>query len=315
MWLPPVRTSMPAANNPPAESRVRPKPPAAFSPLHTTRSRAWRRLSSGRSACTTSRPGAPMTSAMKRMLSTVLGPAGLLGVVHGRRLADHGHADLSRVLQLLLDAPGDLARQVVRPGVVHPRVLDHDADLAAGLDGVGLLDPREGGGDALQGLQALDVDLEALAPPAGPRPRYGIGRRDQHRPQAPTRVVVVMVADALQHRLGLAVARRHLHAQRRVRALLVVVDGLADVVQQAAALGHLLVHADLGRHHARQVGDLDRVAQDVLPVRGAVVEPAQQLLHLGVDAVPADLDASPLAHLADARLDLALDLGDDLLDA
>src|SRR5258708_7910080 len=99
MWLPPVRTSIPAAKRPDAESRVRPKPPAAFSPLQTTRSIAWRRLSSGSSARTTSRPGAPITSAMKRMFSI----GALLRVVHGARLADHGDADLAGVLQLLLD--------------------------------------------------------------------------------------------------------------------------------------------------------------------------------------------------------------------
>src|SRR6267378_4020485 len=45
-----------------------------------------------------------------------------------------------------------------------------------------------------------------------------------------------------------------------------VIDGLADVVHQPGALGRLLVHADLGRHHAGEMGDLDRVVEDVLPV-------------------------------------------------
>ena len=55
--------------------------------------------------------------------------------------------------------------------------------------------------------------------------------------------------------------------------------------------------------------------QDVLAVRGAVVEPAEQVLELGVDAVHADLEAGHLAQLADLVLDLGLHLGDHLLDA
>src|SRR5262249_28979160 len=137
----------------------------------------------------------------------------LLRVVHRTGLADHGDANLPGILQLALDAARDLARQPLRARVVHTVVLDHDAHLAPGLDRVRLLDPREAVGDLLQRLEPLDVDLEALAPRPGPRARDRVGRRDQHRPQAAARVVVVVVADRLEHRRGLAVALRQLHAE------------------------------------------------------------------------------------------------------
>ena len=53
---------------------------------------------------------------------------------------------------------------------------------------------------------------------------------------------------------------RDLAADGGVRALDLVVDGLADVVQQAAGLGDLDVGADFAGDDGRQSGGLDRRA-------------------------------------------------------
>src|ERR1043166_1789909 len=349
-WLPPVSTSQPASNSSRATSRVTPKPAAEFSQLQMIKCSSWRRFRSGNSARSTSRPGEPITSATNNRFVTT---ASLLRVVHGPRVADPRDRDWAGIWELLLDAPGNPARQSLRARVVDPMVLHHDADLAAGLDGVALLHALERVSDPLERLEPLDVRLETLAPRAGARAADRVGGAHEHRPQAAAGVggvmiadrlehllrfagaraadrvagaheprpqaaagvVVVMIADRLEHLLRFAVAGRHLHAERGVRALLVVIDGLADVVEQAAALGHPLAHADLGRHHAAQVRDLHRVAQDVLPVARAVVEPSHELLELGVHAVRAHLEAGHLAHFDDLPVDLVANLGHHLFDA
>ena len=78
--------------------------------------------------------------------------------------------------------------------------------------------------------------------------------------------IAVMGLDAVDDRVALAVLARDVDADRDMAALDLMVDGLADVVQQAGALGHLHVGAELGGHVAGEVGDLQRVAQHVLPV-------------------------------------------------
>ena len=65
-------------------------------------------------------------------------------------------------------------------------------------------------------------------------------------------------------------------ADRGVRALDLVVDGLADVVEQAAHLGDLDVGADLGGDDRGQVARLDDVVEHVLAVAGPELEPAEQ---------------------------------------
>ena len=65
-------------------------------------------------------------------------------------------------------------------------------------------------------------------------------------------------------------------ADGRVGPLHLVVDGLADVVQQAAHLGDLHVRADLGRDDGGQARRLHHVLEHVLAVAGAISQAAEQ---------------------------------------
>ena len=69
------------------------------------------------------------------------------------------------------------------------------------------------------------------------------------------------------------------HAQIDVRALVIVIQSFADVVQKRRALGDLHIGADLGGDGRRDFGHLDRMFQNVLPVRGAVEQTAQNFHH------------------------------------
>ena len=100
-----------------------------------------------------------------------------------------------------------------------------------------------------------------------------------------------------------------------MRAVDLVVDRLADVVQQAGALGDLDVGAELGGHDAGEVRDLDGVVEHVLAVAGAVLEAPEDPDELGRHAVDVGVEAGLLAGLLDGRLDLGLRLAVHLLDA
>src|SRR5207249_4611283 len=100
----------------------------------------------------------------------------LLRELDRARLPDHGHLDLARVLELALDLAGDLMRQEHRCVVVDLARLYDDADLAARLERVDLLDSGLLCRDLLERLQPSDVALEALAACAGPRRRDRVGR-------------------------------------------------------------------------------------------------------------------------------------------
>ena len=105
-----------------------------------------------------------------------------------------------------------------------------------------------------------------------------------------------------------------LGADRGVRPLDLVVDRLADVVEQAAHLGDLDVGPDLGRDDRREAARLDDVVEHVLAVARAVLEPAEELDDLRRQAGHAGVVGGLLARLADHEVDLGAGLGDDLLD-
>ena len=75
--------------------------------------------------------------------------------------------------------------------------------------------------------------------------------------QAMTRVrlhVAVVGLDGVDDLFGLLVLAGKVHADGHMAALDLVVDGLAEVVQQAGALGQGNVHAELSGQQARRSG-------------------------------------------------------------
>ena len=128
-------------------------------------------------------------------------------------------------------------------------------------------------------------------------------------------VGLVVPADGVDDLFALVVPPGQVGADLRVPALDLVVDGLADVVQEARPPGQLAVQAQFLGQHAGEVGDLDGVLQDALAVTGAVLQAAQQLDLLGVQAADARVEGDLLAGLVDVVVDLLAALRDDLLDA
>src|SRR4051794_9372445 len=104
--------------------------------------------------------------------------------------------------------------------------------------------------------------------------------------------------------LALVVAARQLAADERVRALDLVRDRLADVMEQGGARGGPRVAAELGRQHRPEVRALDRVGKHVLAVARAVVQPPEELRQLGVQRADVRLQHGLLADLDDPVLDL-----------
>ena len=81
-----------------------------------------------------------------------------------------------------------------------------------------------------------------------------------------------------------------------------MIDCLAEIVQQAGALGHANVHTKLGSHDCAKLRHLDRVLQNVLSKRGAVAKGAKGLDDLRMKIVNAGVEACLLARFTNALL-------------
>ena len=158
----------------------------------------------------------------------------LLGVIDRACLADHRHFDLAGILHRLFDLLGDIARQALRFQVVDLLRAHKDAHFAAGLKRIALVHALVGVGDIFQGAHALDILLQAFTACARARPRDGIRSFHDGGLYGFLLHLVVVRGDGIDH-LGVdAVALGKLSADLGVCALHVVVDGLAQVVQQGA---------------------------------------------------------------------------------
>src|SRR5579875_1337833 len=286
-----------------------PLPPEAFSPLATTNCTAPAATRRETTAATARRPGRPTTSPRK---SSRTPPSA--GDVACARLADHRHLDLAGIGHLLLDLARDIPGEQPRLLVGNRARIDDDAHLPACLDGEGLLDPAERVADPFEVLEALGVALEDLPTGSGAGPRERIGRIDQRGEDRLGLHLLVMRRDRVHDLRRLPVLARDLAPDDRMRALDLVGERLADIVEERRPPGLALVEPQLRRHGPRDEGGLDRVHEHVLGVAVAILEHADEPHQLGMDAVDADLEHRPLARLADGLVELLLGLADHLLD-
>src|SRR5262245_40252443 len=101
-------------------------------------------------------------------------------VVNGPGLPNHGHFDLAGIFQRVLAAPGDVLREPDGLLVRDMIALDHDANLAAGLERKCLGHALEGIRDTFELFEAFHVRLEDVTTRAGTRRRDRVGRLHDH---------------------------------------------------------------------------------------------------------------------------------------
>src|SRR5215212_1517245 len=114
-------------------------------------------------------------------------------------LADNRHFYLAGILEVGLNLLGDVVGELGGDSVVHFGGLDHDSDLASGLDRVGFIYPSVAESDVLQGAQALYVGLRRLAPRTGAGRRDRVCSGDQHVLDGLHLDLVVMGANGAHH--------------------------------------------------------------------------------------------------------------------
>ena len=93
-----------------------------------------------------------------------------------------------------------------------------------------------------------------------------------------------------------------------------VVNGLAQVMQETGTFGLLDVDTEFGSHDAAEKCHLQGVLIDILAVGGAVPEAADQLEYLRMDAVYTQIERRLLTGLLDGKFDLFFRLVNNLLD-
>ena len=86
----------------------------------------------------------------------------LLSVVHMPCFPDHMHFDLTGIIEVVLNFLGQFPRQKNHSVVVNTVGLDHDANLAAGLNGEGFFHPGKRTGHFFQFFKAFDIIFQIL---------------------------------------------------------------------------------------------------------------------------------------------------------
>src|SRR5688500_9495955 len=173
------------------------------------------------------------------------GTLNLLSVFDGARLAHDRYLDLARILQTLLDAFGDIACQPHRAQVVYRLRLYQHSYFAPRLDCEAPLYSFEGVCYGLQSLQPLDVVLDAVAPGSRAAPGERVSRLHYPRLDCVRLLFVVVRGDGVDDLGRAAQTLGDLRADEGVRAFDLVVNGLADVVQEGGGLRYVCISPNL----------------------------------------------------------------------
>ena len=125
----------------------------------------------------------------------------------------------------------------------------------------------------------------------------------------------MMCLDGMHDGGVLAVAACEVRADDGMRPFDLVVDGLAKIMQESGAFGGDRIESELACDGTGKRRDLERMLQDVLSVRGAVLETAERLDDVGMQVVNAHVESSLLAGLLHLLVDVTRRLLEHLLDA
>ena len=128
--------------------------------------------------------------------------------------------------------------------------MNHDPDLAACLNSEALINALEGIRNILKLFKALDVVLKALAPCSGTCRGDCIGCLNEHGLNCTRLNIAVVSEDAVYDLVILTVFLCKVGTDLSMGTLNLVIDGLADVVQETCALCKLYVDAEFHRHKA-----------------------------------------------------------------
>ncbi len=164
-------------------------------------------------------------------------------------------------------------------------------------------------------LQALQVQLHALAARAGPRGADRVGSAGEHAVDRDGFHFMMVARHALPHRFRFAVFFQKLRADRGVRTFDLVVDGLANVMEQSDATADGFVLAQLGGHHTFDAGDLDGVVEHVLREAVTEFQASEQFQYFRMNGLQTELERGVLAGFADHLIEFSADLGNLFLDA
>ena len=110
------------------------------------------------------------------------------------------------------------------------------------------------------------------------------------------------------------VAARNFAANDGVRPLDLLVNGLAEIMQQRRRFTDVHIGAQLMRDGAREYGYFNGMRQHVLPVTCAEMQPPQQFKQFGLQSVHAGIQRRPLALFADNQIHFLPRLGYHVLD-
>ena len=190
----------------------------------------------------------------------------LFGETYCSGFTDDSDFDLTGVGHFVLDATSDFGREFFGLSVVDLVGPDDYAELATGLNCVGLDNAGIGEGELLEIVEALDVGFDNFAAGTGASTGDGVAYLNDRSQQGSLLDFVVVGADSVADFGFFLVFLGELHAEESVGQLGLFVGHFTYGVEQTRTAGFFGIKAKFRGHNGAEIGSFAGVLQEVLTV-------------------------------------------------
>ena len=106
-----------------------------------------------------------------------------------------------------------------------------------------------------------------------------------------------------------------LDTEFHMRTFLLPIDSLADIMEQTGSSGKLYIGSHFSRQNAGEIGGIDAMLQDILPIAGTILQTAERLDEFRIHAANAAFHDSLFTGFTDRFIHFFLRLRNDFFDA
>ena len=193
--------------------------------------------------------------------------------------------------------------------------LHDDTQLTSCLNGIAAGHAWEGFRNIFELRESLDIVFQCLS--AGTRTGSGdrISRSDQYRLDTSRLCIPMMGSNGIDDLRRFMIFLSELHAEFYMRPLLFPIDSLAYIMKQPRSSGKLYIGSHFSRQNAGEIGGINAVLQDILPIAGTILQTAKRLDQFRIHTADAAFHDSLFTGFTDRLIHFFLRLCHDLFDA
>ena len=192
--------------------------------------------------------------------------------------------------------------------------INHDTDLTSCLKGKAILHSFKAIGDFFQIMETLDIAFKRFTTSTWTRCTQGICCSNDHCNDAFGFDISVVASNGIHHNWVFLVLTSQLRTNLNVATFNLAVNGFPNVMKESSTTGKSCIFTKFTGDDTRQLSNLNRMTQDILPIRSTELQTSHDLHQVWMKVWRTNLIGSSLTIFTDFIVNLLTVFLHQLLD-